>query len=67
MESKCKNTKENTLNKNSGRPNLLSDELFQKTKDIIGTRNAGTVISRRLVIAIGTGLSLIFRIYLNFY
>ena len=46
MESKCKNTKENTLNKNSGRPNLLSDELFQKTKDIIGTRNAGTVISR---------------------
>lgn len=43
--------------KKIGRPNLLSDELLTKTKDvIIGSRLAGTVISRRMVIAIGTGV-----------
>ena len=58
-ETKCKNNKENTLAKKSERPNLLSDELPQKTKDIvIGTRSAGKVISRRMVIAIGTGTSM---------
>ena len=44
-KSKIKDKKENSLAKRSGRPNLLSDDLLKKTKDIIiGTRNAGTVI-----------------------
>ena len=43
--------------KKIGRPNLLSQELLKRTKDvIIGSRLAGTVISRRMVIAIGTGV-----------
>ena len=43
--------------KKIGRPNLLSEELLKRTKDvIIGSRLAGTVISRRMVIAIGTGV-----------
>ena len=51
-------TTEGPLAKNSGRPNVLSNELLKKTKDIvIGTRQAGTVISRRMVIAIGTGVA----------
>ena len=34
--------------KNIGRPNLLSEELLKRAKDvIIGSRLAGTVISRR--------------------
>ena len=58
-KTKCKNTKENTLAKKSGRSSLLSDELLQKTKDIVlGTRTAGTVISRRMVIATRTGASM---------
>ena len=60
-KSKSKNSKESTLAENSVRPNLLSDELIQKTKSIvIGTCNTGTVMSTRIVIAIGTGLSLFF-------
>ena len=56
-KAKCKNNKEGPLAKNSGRPNVLSNELLKKTKDIvIGTRQASTVISRRMVIAIGTGV-----------
>lgn len=31
---KCKKNKESTLAKNSGRPNLLGDGLFQNTKDM---------------------------------
>lgn len=55
-KGKIKTKKESCLAKRSGRPNLLDDHLLKKTKDIIiGTRNAGTVISRRMVIAIGTG------------
>ena len=43
--------------KKIGRSNLLSEELPKRTKDfIIGSRLAGTVISRRMVIAIGTGV-----------
>ena len=43
-----------TLNKKD-RPSLLSEALLKKTKDvIISLRLAGTVISRRLVITIGT-------------
>ena len=58
-KTKCKNSKENTLAKKPGRPNILSHEHLQKTKDIvIATRSAGTVISRRIVIAIGTGASM---------
>ena len=43
--------------KKIGRPNLLSEELLKRTKDIIiGSGLAGTVISRRMVFAIGTGV-----------
>ena len=70
-KTKCKGNKENTLIKKSARPNLLSDELLQKTKDIIiGTCSAGTVRSRRMVITIGTGTSLFlasFRAYIFHY
>ena len=61
--------KESAFAKSSGRPKLLSDELPQKTKDIvIGTSIAGTVTARRMVIATEAGLSVFFfRIYLNFY
>ena len=63
-KSKIKDKKENSLVKRSGRPNPLSDDLLKKTKDIIiGTRNAGTVISRRMVIAIGTGQLVIFVLF----
>ena len=41
----------------SGRPNSLREDLLNKVKDIIvGTRAAGGVISRRMVIAIGNGV-----------
>ena len=43
-----------TFNKRGG-PNLLFETLLKKTKDVIvGSHLAGTVISRRLVITIGT-------------
>ena len=43
-KTKCKNNKENTLAKESGRPNHLSDEYLQKSKDIvIATLRARTV------------------------
>ena len=67
-KSKIKDKKENSLAKRSGRPNLFSDDLLKKTKDvIIGTRNAGTVISRRMVIAIGRGQLVIFLFYFIFF
>ena len=63
-KSKIKDKKESSLAKRSGRPNLLSDDLLKKTKDIIiGTRNAGTVISRRMVRAIETGQLVIFVLF----
>ena len=66
-KSKIKDKKENSLAKRSGRPNLLSDDLLKKTKNIIiGMRNAGTVISRRMVIAIGTGQLVIFFFLISF-
>ena len=38
------------------RPNLLDDEMLKKIKDvIIGSRLAGKVISREMVVAIGVG------------
>ena len=40
-----------------GRPNLVDDEMLKKIKDIIvGSRLAGTAISRKMVIAIATGV-----------
>ena len=43
--------------KKIGRLNLLPEELLKRTEDvIIGSHLAGTVISRRMVIAIGTGV-----------
>ena len=43
--------------KNIGRPNLLSEELLKRAKGvIIGSRLAGTVIPRKMVIGIGTGV-----------
>ena len=43
--------------KKIGRPNLLSEELLKRTKDVIvGLGLAGTTISRRTVIAIGAGV-----------
>ena len=45
-----------TFNK-KGQRNLLSETLLKKTKNVIfGSRLAGTVISRRMVIPIGTGV-----------
>ena len=39
------------------RPNLLNDELLSKVNDIItGTRLAGRVFSRKMVVSIGTGV-----------
>ena len=61
MKIKKLEQKKSSLSKNSGKSNLLSDELLQKTKDIvIGTCQAGIVISRRMVIVFGTGVSLCF-------
>ena len=43
--------------KKIGRPNLFSEKLLKRTKDIIiASRLAGTFISRSMVIAIGTGV-----------
>ena len=62
QKAKHKNNKESSLAKNSVRFNLLSVDPLQKTKDIVtGTREAGIAISRRIVIAIGTGVSLYFQ------
>ena len=49
---------ENSQNlKKIGRPNLLPEELLKRTKNvIIGSHLASTVISRRMVIAIGIGV-----------
>ena len=46
-----------TVNERRGRPNLLPDELMLKVEDVItGVRLAGGVISRKMVMAIGTGV-----------
>ena len=43
--------------KKTGRSILLSEELLKRTKDVItGSHLAGTVISRRIAIAIGAGV-----------
>ena len=46
-----------TVHRRKGRPNLLDDEFFVKVKDMVtGARIAGGAISRKMVIAIGTGV-----------
>lgn len=57
-KNKLKTSKDkNTVFKKKGRPNLLADDLLGKVKVLmIGTRAAGTAISRRLVVAIGKGV-----------
>ena len=46
-----------TILKKKGQPNLVSDDFMKKIKTImIGTRAAGTAISRRIVMAIGNGV-----------
>ena len=45
-----------TFNK-KGEPNLLFETLFKKTKDVVvGSCLSGTVVSRKMVIAAGTGV-----------
>ena len=46
-----------TVHRRKGRPNLLDDEFLVKVKDVVfGVRMAGGVISRKMVIEIGTGV-----------
>ena len=46
-----------TIFKNKGRPNLVSDDFMKKIKTIMtGTQTAGTAISCRIVMAIGNGV-----------
>ena len=45
------------MQRRQGRPNLLDDEFLVNVKDmVIGIRTAGGEISRKMVIAIGTGV-----------
>ena len=45
------------MQRRQGRPNLFDDEFLVKVKDVeTGVRLAGGVISRKMVIAIGTGV-----------
>ena len=56
-EASFKNNGNSQKLKKIGRPKLLSEELLKRTKNvIIGPRLAGTVISRRMVITIGTDI-----------
>ena len=45
------------MHRRKGRPNLLDDKFVVNVKDVVnGVRMAGGVISRKMVIAIGTGV-----------
>ena len=45
------------MHRRKGRPNLLDNEFLVKMKDVVtGVCMAGGVISRKMVIAIGTGV-----------
>ena len=45
------------MQRRQGRPNLFDDEFLVKFKDVVtGVCLAGGVISRKMVIAIGTGV-----------
>ena len=46
-----------TVHRREGRPNFLDDEFLLKVKDVVtGVRMVGGVISKKMVIAIGTGV-----------
>ena len=54
---KIKKTDNAIVHRRKGRPNLLDDEFLLKVKDLVTrVRMAGGVISRKMVIAIGTGV-----------
>lgn len=54
-KAKCKNPSQTF--KKVGRPNLLDDTLLKRVKDIaIGTRAAGGVINRRMILNIAKGI-----------
>lgn len=54
---KDKKQNNDTVHRRKGRPNLLDDQTLGKVKDVVtGVRLAGGVISRKMVIAIGTGV-----------
>ena len=56
-KERCKKNDLHSIGKRR-RPNLVDDEMLKKIKDvIIGSRLAGTVISRKMVVAIGTGVA----------
>ena len=45
------------MHRRKGRPNLLDENFVVNVKDVVnGVRMAGGVISRKMVIAIGTGV-----------
>ena len=45
------------MHRRKGRPNLLDKEFLVRVKDVVtGVCTAGGVISRKMVIAIGTGV-----------
>ena len=55
-KERCKKNYLHSIGKR-GRPNLVDDEILKKIKDVvIGSRLAGTAISRKMVVAIGTGV-----------
>ena len=56
MKKKKKNDNA-TVHRRKGRPNLLDDEFLVKVKDVVTrVRLTGGVISKKMVIAIGTGI-----------
>ena len=45
------------MHRRKGRPDLLDEKFLVKVEDVVtGVRMAGGVISRKMVIAIGTGV-----------
>ena len=53
-KERCKKNDLHSIEKR-GKPNLVDDAIFNKIKDvIIGSRLAGTVISQKMVVPIGT-------------
>ena len=54
-KERCKKNDLHSIEKR-GKPNLVDDAILKKIKDvIIGSRLAGTVISQKMVVPIGTG------------
>ena len=58
MKKKTKKNDNAIVLRRKGRPSLLDDEFYVKVKDVMtGVRITGGVISRKIVTAIGTGVS----------